>query len=357
MQRGLSFPGAGWQISRVSGAAQRDVWKTWLYAAGAVCLGAWLAPRLFNAGKALADVAGGRVTAGWVDRLADICRDAAFPAYFQAALLIAAAALFFPWMAWLGNGRGERRPGGESPWSLRLPRAAALPDSGQPLGRHPLGPLQAATGFLLAAGLFGLLGVALLKAGSFAWRDAPGPSNEQLATAFVIALGLAVLQEVLFRGVVLGIFLRATRPAAAISLAAVLFAGVRLLAVPEGLSVPDAEAGNAGFRMLALVFARLGDPVFAASTALPWLGLGAILGCARWRTASLWLPVGLHAGWIFADEAFRAVAVPLERADRFAASLAGPTLWSGLIPLTCIVFTGVLVWFLTLNRARDAAAK
>ena len=70
MQRGLSFPFAGWQISRVSGAPQRDVLKTWLGAAGVACLGAWLAPRLFNAGKALADVAGGRVTNGWLDRLA-----------------------------------------------------------------------------------------------------------------------------------------------------------------------------------------------------------------------------------------------------------------------------------------------
>src|SRR5690606_23889608 len=114
------------------GTAQRDVWKTWLYALAAAALGAWLAPWLFNAGKALADVAGGKETNDVLDRLANVCRAAEFPAFYQTALLVAAALLFFPWMHWLGSGRSRPRVS-TAPWTMRLPHCAPPPSTGQPL--------------------------------------------------------------------------------------------------------------------------------------------------------------------------------------------------------------------------------
>ena len=46
--------------------------------------------------------------------------------------------------------------------------------------------------------------------------------------------------------------------------------------------------------------------VLAGFTTL--LLIGVILAHARLSTRSLWLPIGLHAGWIFASGTFRQIA-------------------------------------------------
>ncbi len=74
--------------------ASGDVLKLWLYAAASVLLGAWFAPLLYNAGKALAEVSSVKATNGPLQWLAGICRAAEFPAFFEASLLVAAAILF-----------------------------------------------------------------------------------------------------------------------------------------------------------------------------------------------------------------------------------------------------------------------
>ena len=78
-----------------------------------------------------------------------------------------------------------------------------------------------------------------------------------------------------------------------------------------------------------------------------WLAFGGVLGFARWRTRSLWLPVGLHAGWIFANGMFLAVALPLNQPDPIARVLVGATLRDGLIPLLAVALAGIVLHFMT----------
>jgi len=313
----------------VTGAAQRDVLKTWLYAAGSVCLGAAVAPFLFNAGQALAEVTASKQTNDLLDRIAHLCRGATFPQFYQASLLAAAALLFLPWAASLH--RGERLP----------------PRRGQALRALRTGPLHLLAGLGFAFGQFIVVGIALTQAGSFAWRDPLTVDTAGLLKLLLGAMFWVIVQELLFRGMILGVFLRAMRPIAAILVMGLLFAIVRFLQPPPGLDVADDEASRAGFELLADTLSRGLDPLVLVGGILPLVALGAVLGYARFRTASLWLPIGLHAGWVCANALFVTAAAPLHRPDPIATALAGESLFNGVIPLTAILFTGLLVFFFT----------
>ncbi len=82
---------------------------------------------------------------------------------------------------------------------------------------------------------------------------------------------------------------------------------------------------------------------------MPLLALGAMLAYARWRTASLWLPIGLHAGWIFINGVLAAVTVA-SHPDSILWVISGIPLKQGLVPLVGIVLIGVIANYLITPR-------
>jgi membrane protease YdiL (CAAX protease family) len=312
--------------------ASGDVLKVWLYAAAAVWLGAWTAPLLYNAGKALAEVSSVKQTNGLLEWLAGVCRAAQFPGFFQASLWLAGGLLFLPFAG-----------------SLRVSRRLAV--DGQRLLANPRGLRQGVTGFLLVTALFLLIAGVLILAGVLAWKS-PGESLPRiLLRATATALGLAVFQEIVFRGVVLGIFLRALRPAVALGASALLFALVHLLVPPPGMNVPDPDASGVGFELLRQIANRFFSLPGALASFAPLLAFGVVLAHARWRTASLWLPIGLHGGWMFVNTLLGSVT--LSRSSLWVVS--GDSLRQGLIPLLGILLAGLLADYLT-TEVHDAAA-
>jgi membrane protease YdiL (CAAX protease family) len=275
---------------------------------------------------------------------------------------LAAIVLLFPLISWLkvGRGHGSFR---DTPWSLRLPDSIVAMDHGQPLRRNKNGWQQGLMGFGLASGLLLVSGWAMLQAGMFMWRDVQvstsGVSNpllmeidwwKALKKAVPTALVVAVIEEVLFRGVLFGIFLRAMRPAPAIAALSFLFAFVHFLEPPLGATVPDPEASNAGFILLGQIFSRFADPLSMLGRFTVLASVGVVLALARWRTASLWLPIGLHAGWVFAYIMFKAATWPVSDLPELARWLVGMSLLEGLLPLTMMVVTGIMVAMLTRPR-------
>lgn len=323
-----------------------DVGKVWLYAAASVLLGAWMSPLLYNAGKALAEVSVSKATNGPLEWLAGLCRAAAFPRFFEAGVLLAALLLFLPWMEWIHARRGAA---GGGPWRLRLPDGARVSARGQWLERNPRGWWHMCAGFLLAAGLLLSLGLALVPAGYLTLRH-PGGGLPVLRL-LVLALASAVVMEVFFRGIAMGIFLRAMRPAAALGMTAAFFALALSAVPPAGLDVADPEAARPGFEMLRLLAMRFADPRTVMTDLAPLLALGTVLAFARWRTASLWLPVGLSAGWWFAKRL-------LAEWSATAASTVAPAAdhdWvpQGLVPVAAIVIAGMLARFLFTTPAGE----
>ena len=238
--------------------AHGDVLKVWLYAAASVWLGAWFSPLLYNAGKALAEVSQGKTINGPLEWLAGQCMGAEFSGFFMASMMLAAALLFFPWMEWLHARSGAALASG--PWGLRLPDGARVSMRGQRLEKNPQGPWHLCAGFLLLAGLLLPMGIALVAAGWFTLRLPTDVGLAlHLARSVILAFAIALVAEVLFRGVVMGVFLRAMRPAAALGMSAAFFALMASLAPPDGLHVADPEAHGVGFELLRLLALRFAD--------------------------------------------------------------------------------------------------
>jgi membrane protease YdiL (CAAX protease family) len=333
--------------------AHGDVLKVWLYAAASVWLGAWCSPLLYNAGKALAEVSQGKMTNGLLEWLAGQCGRAEFSAFFMASLLLAAALLFFPWMEWLHARRGTAVLAG--PWALRLPDGARISTRGQRLGKNPRGPWQLCAGFLLMAGLLLPMGVALVAAGWFKLQlPADVVLTKHLMRAVILALVMALVAEVLFRGIVMGVFLRAMRPAAALGMSAAFFALVASLTPPAGLQVADPEARGAGFELLRLLALRFADGSAVLANFVPLLALGLVLAYARWRTASLWLPIGMHAGWLTAKALLDGMSASSTAGGSF---LHAQMVQHLLLPLAALIGTAALAHYLTANSANPDATR
>jgi uncharacterized protein len=338
-------------IRGVRRALQSDVLKILAYVVTALLLGALLAPWLYTAGKALAEVTQGKPTNGFIEWLARSCRNAEFPRFFNRALMLAALILLFPLIQWLRMERGKRVYR-DTPWSLRLPAAAIAANEGQPLRRNLGGPGQLVVGFLMAASGLLLLGLALVHGGAFVWRgptDSNGLSLAPISGWKVLraALGpaalVSVIEETVFRGVLLGLFLRAMRPWSAMIAVSVLFAFVHFLQPPFGILVPDPESPTAGLWLIWQILGRFAQPLDLVSGFATLTAVGLVLAYARWRTASLWLPIGLHAGWILGIAIFKAISWVSPGLSPAAKFLIGPTLREGLVPLLVVLLTGVAV--------------
>lgn len=340
---GFHFFQPGSRISPMRGEASSDVFKVWLYAAIAVLLGTWFSPVLYNLGKALSEVSSTKQTNGFLELIAGLCRKADFPEFFTASLVGMAIVLFIPFMDSL---RGGRTLEGGNIWRIRLPQGAKTLTMGQRLVRNPDFVRHSATGFLLVVGLFTLLAGALLATGVLQWNQTTGGSLKMVLGWLSIALGLAVIQEVLFRGIAMGIFLRAMRPAAALGLSATLFALIHFLNPPPNLNVVDPDAAGVGFELLGRILTQFATPQILLGSFMPLLALGAVLAYARWRTASLWLPIGLNGGWIFINQVLASVTITSEP-DSVLWVISGIPLKQGMVPLMGIVLVGVIANYLT----------
>ncbi len=317
--------------------AGRDVLKVWLYAAAVVLLAAWASPLIYNAGKAMGEVTAGKPTNEFLKWLGARCQEADFPAFFLGTVAAIAILLFIPFSEWLDI-KGRRRDGVQ----------------GQPLRKNRRGFLEWLTGALLACGLLLLTGYGLMSAGAFVWRGLPMGEWKWLYQLLPWMVMGIIVQEWLIRGAALGIFLRAMKPGAAILLAALLFAVIHSLVAPAGFNVPDPDADGVGFQLLQMIGTRLADPRILIVEFLPLLAMGGVLGYARWRTASLWLPIGLHLGWKLAQVIFAKAAKPVPQSDDVAALLSGRELVQGMIPLAAVLVTCALVYFLTQRETGDA---
>ncbi|MCW1886173.1 CPBP family intramembrane metalloprotease [Luteolibacter flavescens] len=344
---------------RVRRGQQSDVLKILAYVAATLVLAAIISPWLYQLGKGLAEVTADKQTNKAIDALAKAAGRAEFPRFFDRAMMLSALVLIFPLTAWLRLGRA---PGSyrDTPWSLRLPDNVISSDLGQPLRRNPQGWLQFGTGFIIAAGLLLLSGWLMLQAGCFMWKDAEA-STRGAANLFqqpidwaksfkkVVpgALIVSLIEEVLFRGVLLGIFLRAMRATPAVIALSLLFAFVHFLEPSPYVRVPDPESSSAGFYLLGQIFARFANPLELVSGLTVLFAVGLVLAYARIRTASLWLPIGLHFGWVVGFGIFKSATWAVGGLPEITRWFVGTTLREGLLPLSVVAVTGVLVHIMT----------
>lgn len=326
-----------------------DAFRIVLYLVSVLALGALLAPALYDGGKWLAGLVvsfkqENTPVVGWIGgKLAKH----EFDSYFNRAVLVAAVGLLFPFLKWNGVSRG------------------ALPGI-QP---NPLRAADVVAGFALAAVVLGVTGLVAVRMGAYT-KNFQANWDATFSRALTSAAGASLVEEWIFRGAFLGVALRAARPWTAILAVSALFSILHLLQAPDLKNYGDRFAAHnlgwhSGFEMIGVIFQRNLQPALFVSEFLTLFALGVILAWARWRTASLWLSVGLHAGLVFAftlfngatrtSRALRKGEFRLGEGDN-AIPLIGENLKIGLLPLGALVIVALLTGLWLKLRARKLHA-
>lgn len=272
------------------------------YFVATVVVGAFLAPILFWSSQSLA-------AHGVFSFLARYD----FETFFHRALLVAAVLLLWPFLrishvrclADLGLAPNSR-------WGRDLVAGAVI----------SVVPLLCCGALLIALHVYAFRH-------SFAWP--------RFGKMLVASITVPFIEEAFFRGIVLGVLLRTGRKYMAIFAVSAIFAVIHFLKAPERTS--EIVTWTSGFSSIAHVFDEIGDPMMVGSALATLFVIGWILADARVLTNSLWLSLGLHAGWIFGSGAFSRLA----RQQSLGFPWIGKNVLVGIIPLGVAALTWAIM--------------
>jgi membrane protease YdiL (CAAX protease family) len=167
---------------------------------------------------------------------------------------------------------------------------------------------------------------------TFAWA--------RFGKVLTATLTVPFIEETFFRGIVLGVLLKTGRQYMSILAASAIFSVIHFLKAPERTSTT--VTWTSGFNSIAHSFEQFGDATMLISAFATLFLIGWILADARILTRSLWLPIGLHAGWIFGNGAFSRVA----RQEMLILPWLGKNLLVGIVPLgvACLTWLLMRIW-------------
>ena len=192
-----------------------------------------------------------------------------------------------------------------------------------------------AAAFLMMAALTGLL----LALRVVEWRDHVHPMDfVQIATS---ALVVSLLEEWLFRGAILGLLARSLNRWVALFFTSALFSILHFLK-PE-TAEPHTVNWLAGFALIPGAFAQFRQPGLVLGGFTTLFCVGWILGYTRLKTRSLWMAVGLHAGWVLGVQSFSKATHRLMKVEETLPWFGGD-LRVGLGSVAVVLLTGALAW-------------
>jgi len=307
-----------------------------VWVCGSLLLAAVIAPWIYEAGMNLAAAAAAKDLPGVLEWLGAACARSAhkFGRFFNRSLMLSALVLLpLLWRRVRSINRGGSIMGDLRPVS---PRDVCL---------------QVVCGCLLAGGLLWLTGILLASAGAYQPRIPEPALGKVLRKTLVPAVAAPLLEEWLFRGVLLGLWLRFARPAAACVGTSLVFAFLHFLDPPSGTVIADPTAPTAGFELLGKILLHFADPVFFVTDFATLFLVGWILARARVRTMALWFPMGLHAGWVATFKSHSLIYQKAAGHPLFPWGV-GDSLRSGAIPLAVLVLTAVACHFALLRLGR-----
>jgi membrane protease YdiL (CAAX protease family) len=234
-----------------------------------------------------------------------------FDTFFHRAILVAAVLLLWP--------------------LLRVSNVRGLADLG--LAPNPHWARDVASGVMLSVIPLLFCGALLIAWHVYSIRHVfVWPKFGKVVLA---AICVPFIEEMFFRGIVLGILLRTGRKLLSVVAVSALFAAVHFLKGSEW--EPPMVTWTSGFQSIGDAVAGFGDPMMVLAAFATLFLIGCILADARVLTRSLWLPIGLHAGWIFASGVFSWLA----RRQIIALPWLGKNLLIGIIPLGLAAITWI----------------
>ncbi len=282
-----------------------------------------MSPSLYAAGKWLAAESRAKELPILLEWLGGSCEQAEFSRFFSRALALAAVVLL-PMMFW----RIRR---------LRAGRESALESSQKKVG-WKMAVIQILIGTVMAGTTLWGVGLLLQLYGAYMPAVDPPALGKLLKKVLIPAVAVPLVEEWLFRGVLLGLWLKCARPLSACVGSSLLFALIHFVKLPDGAVIGDPAACWAGFELLGKIIFHFSDPRFLVTDFATLFVVGMILAWARLRTGVLWFSMGLHAGWIIAFKGFNLLHTRIEL-HGVSSWWVGDTLRSGLAPLITLVLT------------------
>jgi uncharacterized protein len=287
--------------------------KILAYLIGTVVLGAALAPWLFWAGQ----------YASHFPQLGFLAKTD-FQRYFNRSVLISAFLLLLPILQWIG---------------LRRLKSLGLRKNPRRIS-HLLG------GFGISLGTISALGALFLGFDVLEFKD-PLPWN-LLPPILLTAISVALIEETLFRGAILGLVRQTftVRPAAVFVSA--LFSIVHFVN-PEKTPISNAS-WYSGFELLPNAFWRFADPLIVLGGFISIGILGLLLAHATIRTSSLWLAIGIHSGLIFGKMGLNKVTKRVQDVTPWF----GNDITVGIGSILILVFLWSIIWLVYLRGEPDS---
>ena len=289
--------------------------KIIIYLFAAVLLGAALAPWIFWTGQYASKL-----------RILGFLAGTDFQRFFNRSILISAVLLLVPAVRWIG--------------------ARTFNNLG--LTKNPHGLEHIVGGFLVSSGTIVALGGALLAFGDFDLKN-PVPWH-LLAPVALSAISVAIIEELLFRGAILGLFRQFLAPIPAAVCVSILFSILHFLK-------PAREQMNAvhwysGFQLLPGAFWQFSDPLLVTGGFVTIGILGLILAHATMRTSSLWLAIGIHSGLIFGKMGVNKLTRRLQDMTPWFAS----DITVGFGSIFTLLFLWFMIWFIFLRAQPDSTS-
>lgn len=255
----------------------------------------------------------------------------AFHRYLSRTTQVTALVLLVPLLLW-----------------LRL-RVWDLKEFGLEKNRHAV--RDWAMGLSLAVGPLAVLAVGYVACSVYRVnQDQPWGAFVQilLTAAFV-----PVVEEFLFRGILLGLARKALGAWPAAVGVSLLFAFVHFLK-PSKLDA-QVVTWSSGFALYGHTFDDAPSLVLFFAGFISLFAAGLILALAAMKTRSLWLPIGIHAGWIFGQQMFQKIAKFGIKPPEKLLPWVGPNVVSGavptgIVPLLVLAITALGVWLYVRNR-------
>jgi membrane protease YdiL (CAAX protease family) len=221
------------------------------------------------------------------------------------------------------------------------------------LPRQPTAGADVLIGWCLAVASVIALGCAMSMADVFTphFRLSLSDSVGRCVGALFAGLFVGLLEEIFFRGILFKGLLEYEAPMRAFILGNVFYSAIHFVRPGERYFV-DSFDPLAGFRHLVSTFAPFLDPLSLMPGLFGLFLIGVVLSYAYTRTDSLYLAIGLHAGWVFGLKTIRVFGDYTRQDLGWLFGSSDPKIVSGVATWIGVILVGVVIHMLTRERSR-----
>lgn len=166
---------------------------------------------------------------------------------------------------------------------------------------------------------------------------------------FFTAAFVSVFEEFLFRAVLLGLAIQTMRRIPALALVSFAFAIVHFIK-PKGIIPAEDITWLSSIHLIGSSFDDALAPSILLGGMVTLFVIGWITGVATLATKSIWLAIGLHAGWIFVQQTTHIITrnrlkPPDELMPWIGPNVVSGMVPTGIVPVVVLLVTGGVVWW------------